>query len=105
MIFKIAFNIVGFGMLIGNLYYGLRLLSLAFGIRNKNSHLIDKGWNGRVTPKQLRKLKEIINDEKSKQAIEKFLKYHRLVIIIIITGVFLFLLIGFLNRIITGGEN
>jgi hypothetical protein len=105
MIFRVAFNIVGFGMLIGCLYFGARLLLLGFDIRGRNMHLVGKGWNGRVTSKQLRKLKEIINDEKSKQAIEKFLKYHRLVIIIIITGVFLFLLIGFLNRIITGGEN
>lgn len=105
MIFRIAFNIVGIGMLIGGVYFGLRLFSLAYGIRKKNAHLIGKGWNGRATPKQLRKLRAIINDEISKEAIERFLKYHRMIIVIMITGVFLFLLIGLLNRTITGGQS
>jgi hypothetical protein len=103
MIFRIAFDIVGFAMLVGNFYYGLRLFSLAVGIKRKNGYLIGKGWNGRVTPRQLRKLREVTRDEDSKASIDLFLKYHQVVTMIFVLAIFLFLLIGFLNRLMTGG--
>lgn len=39
---KIAFNIVGFGMLIGSFYVGIKMLSIGFYLRQKYADLIGK---------------------------------------------------------------
>jgi hypothetical protein len=100
MIFKIAFNIICILMFVGNLFYGMRIFSIGLSMREKYKHLIGKGWNGRINSRQMQRLKGLIQEKDSRQAIDKFLELKRRCIIIMLSGISLLLLIGLLNRIL-----
>jgi hypothetical protein len=88
-------------MFVGNFFYGIRIFSISLSMRQKYKHLIGKGWNGKVSSRQMRKLKVLIQEDDSRQAIDRFLEMKKRIIIILLSGFLLLLGIGLLNRILS----
>lgn len=85
MIFRLLFNAIGFIMLVGSLYFGVKMMLLAASIRNKNLKLIGKEWSGKVSVNQMKKLL-FVTDENSRKDIQQFLYYSNLVKMLIVGG-------------------
>jgi hypothetical protein len=83
-------------MLLGSIYFGVKMLLLATSIRNKNSDLIGRTWNGRLSARQMQKLL-IVTNEDSRKDIQEFLFYSKLVKIIVIGGFAALFLVAALN--------
>ncbi|MGK2863573.1 MAG: hypothetical protein ACSLE0_16695 [Chitinophagaceae bacterium] len=75
MSFETAFNLMGFAMLIGLGYSGIKVFSIALLLRQRNAEYVGKGWDGRVTTKQLKKLKSLHLMRFSKKRIDQYLRY------------------------------
>ena len=101
MIYKILFNIVGFGMMILAGYFSLKLMLIAASLRNRYGKLVGKEWNGRMTRKQLRKLKEYV-DEKDKKDIDYALSYWFMPWKIVVAGIFLLIVTAYFNKSLNG---
>jgi len=78
------------------------MFSMAVKIRGRNAHLIGKGWNGRASMRQYKKLAIVTEDEDSKRLIRDFSNYTKMQVVILFAGISLFLLIGFLNSRMNG---
>ena len=63
--FKKIFN--GSGIITGDLYIRIKMLSRVSDVRTKNADLTGKAWNGRVVSRQLKKHGKVIDDEQSMQ--------------------------------------
>ncbi len=73
------------------------MFAIASNIRNKYSHLIGDLWNGRASIRQYKKLREYVTDKESRAIIDDFFGYSKKQMILLISGITLLLLIGFLN--------
>lgn len=99
MIFQLLFDAIGFIMLGGSLYFGVKMLLLATSIRTKNLKFIGKEWNGRASSRQMKKLL-FVTDENSIKDIQQFLYYSNIVKVLIVGGFIALLSVAAVNSFV-----